>query len=68
MDSKSLFERAIQYIESKNFARAVDYFKVILSKDKNNDDVWVLIGLCQTNLKEFSSTHYMVVYKILCMY
>ena len=57
MDSKSLFERAIKHMKSKNFARAVDYFKVILSKDKNNDDVWVLLGICQRNLNEFDKAY-----------
>ena len=57
MDCKSLFERAIKHMKSKNFARAADYFKVILSKDKNNDDVWVLLGLCQTSLNEFEKAY-----------
>ena len=57
MDNESLFKRAIRHMDSKNYARAIDYFKVILSEDKNNDDVWVLLGLCQTKADEFDKAY-----------
>lgn len=57
MDKESLFKRAMQHMDSKNYSRAIDYFKVILSHDKNNDEVWVLLGLCQTKAEEFNNAY-----------
>lgn len=57
MDNESLFKRAIHHMGSKNYARAMDYFNVILSQDKNNDDVWVLLGLCQTKAEKFDNAY-----------
>ncbi|WP_298523257.1 M48 family metallopeptidase [uncultured Methanobrevibacter sp.] len=57
MNDEELFERAIEHVKSKNYSRAIDYFKVILSKDKNNDDVWVLLGTCQIKLNDFEKAY-----------
>lgn len=57
MNNESLFKRAIQHMESENYTRAIDYFKTILSEDKNNDDVWVLMGLCQIKTGEFDKAY-----------
>lgn len=57
MDEKALFKRGIEHIQSKNYARARDYFKKILSNDKNNDSAWVLLGVCQTKLNDFEKAY-----------
>jgi tetratricopeptide (TPR) repeat protein len=56
-DIKSLFNRGIEHIKSGNYTRAIDYFKAILSKDKSNDNAWVLLGLCQIKTDEFEKAY-----------
>lgn len=56
MDRK-LFRIAIKHIVSKNYTEAIDYLNLILSQDKNNDGVLVLLGICQIKAKEFENAY-----------
>lgn len=56
-DNKALYKRALEHIKSKNYKRARDYFKAIISNDKNDDNAWVLLGYCQMKLDNFEKAY-----------
>jgi Tfp pilus assembly protein PilF len=55
--NEALMKRALEHIKSKNYSRAIEYFKAILSNDKTNDDAWVLLGFCQTRVNDFEKAY-----------
>lgn len=57
MDEIDELKKGFKQINLKNYEKAINHFKEILSKNKEKSDVWVLLGFCQLKLKEFEKAY-----------